>query len=193
MSDEKWKMDQLSLFPSKNYYKQQIGMKLSDDEMTTIPHSDTELWYHINLKVVEGLTVLTGSGALIYRLIRGPRCPSQIIKSIGRCGMVAPIIGFPLGTYISMTKMKTLIDDGIYDRAYRIRRNWFSKSWDIGYIGGAPTGLLLSSLLPKLGRPMHFMFFGCWLGTICGIFYGVQYKSTKREKKSTPPSEEIAK
>jgi len=102
-----------------------LGQKLTDDEMRVIKHPAVELYTHVTFKTIQagallGMVVI----APVFRLAAGPHTLLVIKETALRYGRNGAIIGIPLGplmTYAKATSGEGINDDGMFDRAYRLR------------------------------------------------------------------------
>lgn len=102
-----------------------LGLKLTDDEMREIKYPSTELYTHVTFKTVQagallGMVII----APVFRLAVGPRTLLAVKETALRYGRNGAIIGIPLGPVMTYAKAKSgagIDDDGMFDRAYRLR------------------------------------------------------------------------
>lgn len=102
-----------------------MGQKLSDDDMRVIKHPTVELYTHVTFKTIQagallGMVVI----APVFRLAVGPRTLLAIKETALRFGRNGAIIGIPLGplmTYAKANMGDGINEDGMFDRAYRLR------------------------------------------------------------------------
>ena len=107
------------------WWRNLLGQKLTDDEMREIKHPALELYTHVTFKTVQagallGMVVI----APVFRLAVGPRTLLAVKETALRYGRNGAIIGLPLGplmTYGRATSGEGINDDGMFDRAYRLR------------------------------------------------------------------------
>ncbi|KAJ7394197.1 hypothetical protein OS493_003880 [Desmophyllum pertusum] len=135
------------------WWRNLLGQKLTDDEMREIKHPALELYTHVTFKTVQagallGMVVI----APVFRLAVGPRTLLAVKETALRYGRNGAIIGLPLGplmTYGRATSGEGINDDGMFDRAYRLRFNRNQVRVDqasiLGSLGGAGGALLLGS------------------------------------------------
>lgn len=110
---------------SFGWLRNMLGRKLSDDEMRIIKHPAVELYAHVTFKTIQagallGMVVI----APIFRLAVGPRTLLAVKETALRYGRNGAIIGIPLGplmTYAKATSGEGINEDGMFDRAYRLR------------------------------------------------------------------------
>ena len=102
-----------------------MGQSLTDDEMQIIKHPAVELYTHVTFKTIQagallGMVVI----APVFRLAIGPRTLLAIKETALCYGRNGAIIGIPLGpllTYGKATSGEGINEDGMFDRAYRLR------------------------------------------------------------------------
>lgn len=128
-----------------------LGQKLTDEEMKNIKYPATELYTHVTFKTIQagallGMVII----APVVRLTAGPRTLVAIKETALRYGRNGAVIGIPLGPLMTYAKANSgagIDDDGMFDRAYRIRYNRNQVRVDqasiLGSVGGAAGNLLL--------------------------------------------------
>ena len=102
-----------------------LGQKLTDDNMRLIKHPAVELCTHVTIKTIQAGALL-GMVVIgpVFRLAVGPRTILAIKETALRYGRNGAIIGIPLGPLMTYARAKSgegINDDGMFDRAYRLR------------------------------------------------------------------------
>lgn len=120
-----------------------------DEEFRDIPHPMLELYTHVTLKTVQ-------AGTLIGTLIAAPIATlrksenrsvagyMQKASKFGRYGIIFGVVAGPLMCYAKVRTIKNL-EDGLFDRDYRLRHNRGQVRVDQGSLLGALTGAALTT------------------------------------------------
>ena len=107
------------------WLRNMLGQKLTDKEMGIIDHPAVELYAHVTLKTIQagallGMAVITPVACLAI----GPRTLVAVKETALRYGRNGAAIGVPLGPLLTYARAKSgdgINDDGMFDRAYRLR------------------------------------------------------------------------
>ncbi|CAJ1367168.1 unnamed protein product [Effrenium voratum] len=129
-------------------------MNLPDDEMRDIANPWNEMQLHVSYKCAEALSVLgLGVGLAVSRK------PNRLRKA-GRAAFLGALVGAgPVGVLMWSGKARSLNDEDIYDRAYRVRYNRnqiridnaYKASAQLGLVGGLLMTRSLSGTLADIG------------------------------------------
>ena len=137
------------------YVKNHLGMKLSDDEMASVPYPVTELTTHVTIKDVQAFGLL---GTLLFGPINALRSPATrnlagLAAKCTKAGRIGVIVGLVAGPAMTYAKVRSLDEDAIVDRCYRLRNNRGQVRVDQASIIGGVAGVVvgMSQANPALG------------------------------------------
>ncbi|CAD5111639.1 unnamed protein product [Dimorphilus gyrociliatus] len=163
----------------KNYFLNNLGFNLNDEEMADISHPKAELITHITLKTSQLFSIV---GTLIFhpvrQMVKKDLCPRNFVIKGARTGAKGAAIGAVAGTILSLVviEKKKLEHDGLYDRAYRLRHNRGQVLVDQASVGLATVGAIGGTVMGK-GMVVP----GVW-GLVGGVCGAAAYNNFIRKK-----------
>ncbi|KAL3851617.1 hypothetical protein ACJMK2_015350 [Sinanodonta woodiana] len=126
------------------WFKNYVGVKLSDDQMRDISHPNLELTAHVTMKTVQtfGLIGTMFVGPILALARKDTRNWSGVQAKMTQAGQVGLGLGLLAGPLMTYARMRSVSDpDGAYDRCYRLRYNRTQVKVDrasiLGFVGGA--------------------------------------------------------
>jgi hypothetical protein len=158
------------------WFKNLVGVTLTDEEMRKIPRPTRELIVHVTIKNVQafGLLGTCVVGPLSAVLRSSTRNFVGIKKNATKCGkwgVVLGVVAAPLMTYGILSKTNAE-EVAVYDRCYRLRNNRGQVRVDRASVVGAVGGSVLA--LPAGICPI----LGALLGMSTGIASMAVYNNT---------------
>ena len=161
------------------YFKNLVGFKLTDAEMETIPQPRLELITHVTIKDIQAFGLL--GTFLIGPLVAVARKPSRnaagVTRLATRCGKFGALLGVVAGPAMSIAKMKSLDEDAIRDRCYRLRMNRNQVRVDQASIVGVATGATLGVVTGQ--GPVFLALLGMNGGVIAAAIYNAVHGDKK--------------
>lgn len=164
--------------PNAAYFKNHAGLALTDEQMQDIPNPRAELITHITIKDVQAFGLL--GSLVIGPLAAVARSQTRNLAGVTRlatkCGTVGAALGLVAGPAMAIARMKSLNDDEVRDRCYRLRCNRNQVRVDqasiIGGIGGAAAGAYAG---PGIAL-------GAVLGISSGVLLAAAYNAKHKDK-----------
>lgn len=163
----------------KNYFKNNLGFTLSEEEMEDIPYPKEELVTHITLKTSQLFSIV---GTLIFhpvrQMVKKDFCPRNFFVKGAKTGFRGAIAGAVTGSIMSFVffEKKKIEHQGFYDRSYRLRYNRSQILVDQASVGLATAGAIGGTIL---GSGM--MVPGVW-GYVGGVVGAAAYNNMIRKK-----------
>jgi hypothetical protein len=148
------------------WFKNMVGMTLSDEELKTIPNPTTEVIIHVTTKDIQAFGIL---GTLIIGPLSAiARKPTRnwinIRRRSTRCGLMGLALGCVAGPLMTYARIHNATEEAIYDRCYRLRCNRKQVRVDqasvVGLVAGGATSIVLG------GCPMYGSLLGMSLGVL---------------------------
>ena len=157
---------------SVSWLKNHAGFELSDDQMKDIPNPKAELITHVTFKTVQAFSLLgmvVAAPAVVA--IRGPR---NLLALRNKCISYAKggaVIGVPAGPLMTYARMRSLDEDGVYDRCYRLRYNRGQVRVDRFWIIGGLVGMTAATATSGVATA------GAVLGMNAGVLLAAAYNN----------------
>ena len=125
----------------QSYVKLLIGAKLSENEYEDIPHPKLELTVHVVNKCFQSGCILgTLSGTITTLVKPSNRNAAGFVSNITKHGSRLALVGVCIGPVMTYGRMRSLENDAIVDRVYRLRHNKgqvrVDRADNSGFVGG---------------------------------------------------------
>ncbi|XP_013778728.1 uncharacterized protein LOC106463262 [Limulus polyphemus] len=162
---------------SASWFKNLLGMKVTDEEMQNIPYPSFELGIHITMKDVQAFTIL-GMGIIgpLVAVVRGHRSAGNLRQAALNGGKYGAATGLVVGPLMTYGRIRNLEQDGIFDRCYRLRHNEGQVRVDrlsiFGGLGGTGLGVAMG----------HGALSGGLVGMTAGVLVGGVYNNFIKNK-----------
>jgi hypothetical protein len=155
------------------WFKNFVGVTLTDEEMRKIPRPTTELTIHVTMKTVQafgllGTCVVGPLSAVLSSSTRNVVGIKSNALKYGKWGVVLGVVAGPLMTYGRLTSSKA-DETAVYDRCYRLRYNYGQVRVDRASIVGAVGGSVLA--IPAGTCPILGALLGMSAGVVSMAFY----------------------
>eukprot|EP00919_Chromeraceae_sp_WS-2016_P041375 GHVR01098585.1.p1 GENE.GHVR01098585.1~~GHVR01098585.1.p1 ORF type:complete len:162 (+),score=21.16 GHVR01098585.1:119-604(+) len=160
---------------SLQWLKNYAGGRLTDEQMKDIPYPLLELGIHVSLKNVQlfsclGMLAVGPALALIRK--------KPIGKTMFTAGKYGTIIGLGTGPAMTLAKAKSLDQDGLYDRAYRLRNNRGQLFVDQMAALFGTCGIISGFFMGK-----GIWFGGAVFGGVSGVIFAGLFNNVLKKKK----------
>lgn len=164
--------------PSISWLKNHGGLTLTDKEFEDIPNPKLELITHVTIKFVQAFgllgTCLIGPVAAVSR--SSTRNTAGLTRLMSKCGTRGAALGLVVGPLATFARMRSLEEDAITDRCYRLRRNRNQVRVDqasiLGGVGGSAVAAMTGSSVPFVGV----------LGMTAGVLVAAAYNANHGDK-----------
>ena len=158
---------------SSQWLRNHTGATLTDAEFADVPSPRVELTVHVTMKTVQALgllgTVLVGPLVAVAR--SSSRSAAGVARLSAKSGKIGATIGLLIGVPLTMARMRTLDDDAVVDRCFRLRHNRGQVRVDrasaVGAVAGGLVGAVTSLSVP----------YGALLGMSGGILAMAVYNN----------------
>eukprot|EP00049_Salpingoeca_infusionum_P017808 m.354431 g.354431 ORF g.354431 m.354431 type:complete len:164 (+) comp17019_c0_seq1:275-766(+) len=156
-----------------NWRRLMLNERLNDTELEDIPDPRLELNVHIGIKTAE-------LGAVVGTVILGPligairpRAGEARFAAMWRnakvFGLGGMVVGAVIGVVGGQRRIEALEEEGIFDRAYRLRRSRNQIRVDQAAIAASAVGLIKGPV-------------GASLGMVSGVALGAAYNAIHQNK-----------